>query len=57
MFNARCTTEATGLGATETYDVREMCYYCCWLHVAASYQTTERVKKIGRMTSHSGRES
>ena len=28
VFGVKCTTEATGLGATDTYDV-EMCCCCC----------------------------
>ena len=33
-FRARCTTteEVTGLGALDTYDVRQMCCCCCWLY-------------------------
>ena len=50
MFSARCETDVTGLGATDTYGAREMrCCCCCSLYEAASYQAAEGVTAIGLM--------
>ena len=57
MFSTRCTTDVTGLSATDSM-VFKVCVAVVALLlavcIASSYQTAERVNRIG-LTSHSGR--
>ena len=63
MFSARCTTDVTGLGATDTYDVQYMCFCCsCCCCSAAGCMCgcvvgSREGKHIGLVMSHSGLES